>query len=549
MAKLKKITEEEMNLAGVVAAPDTLSGSAAENKKLFDRMVRQLVAPAYNAAVDAINEMEDTEAGIQAAEQQRQENELQRQENEQRREDQESGYVAQAKNSAEDAQSAATQARNNANAAASDASKASSSASGAATSMRQAESAANRAASSASQADSRAMAAAKSERRAEYSQTEAAKSQARAANAAEEAKAAATESKAAATESKTAAGKAEEANRHQPRIDDLSRNWELWDAETGEYVLTDYPAQGPRGTSWWDVTNDEHFSALADVTVNWTSGEVYQSYQYGDLLLSAANGGVWEVTSTTGAASDPRGSITATYRGTLKPTATRTEKGLIRPGTDFDIAEDGTLSLYRKIAITTFALNVPSIQEVGTVVNGVEASWDYTREPEMQTLTLTGTDFSTGFSPAKEVRTTAGLQEPKWENMSGHSAGFVKATLRGTDDHGREASREVSINWYNGVYTGARASGSIDSAFVLGLSKSLQGGRAKTFSVNAGAGEYIWYCCPVSYGTPNFNVGGFDGGFSKVKTFDFTNASGYTEAYQVWRSDNAGLGVTTVKVS
>ena len=30
---------------------------------------------------------------------------------------------------------------------------------------------------------------------------------------------------------------------------------------------------------------------------------------------------------------------------------------------------------------------------------------------------------------------------------------------------------------------------------------------------------------------------------------DFTNASGYTESYNVYKSDNAGLGGTTVKVS
>ena len=86
---LKKITDAEMDAAGVCAAPDVLSGTPAENKKVFDRMVRQLVAPAYNAAVDAIGEMEDTEAGVEAeeaareqAEATRKENESQRQENE-----------------------------------------------------------------------------------------------------------------------------------------------------------------------------------------------------------------------------------------------------------------------------------------------------------------------------------------------------------------------------------------------------------------------------------------------------------------------------------
>lgn len=76
---LKKITDAEMDAAGVCAAPDVLSGTPAENKRVFDRMVRQLVAPAYNAAVDAIGAMEDTEKGVQAAETQRQSNEAERQ--------------------------------------------------------------------------------------------------------------------------------------------------------------------------------------------------------------------------------------------------------------------------------------------------------------------------------------------------------------------------------------------------------------------------------------------------------------------------------------
>ena len=68
---LEKITEAQMNANGVVAAPDILNGTAAENKAIFDRMVRSLVAPAYNACVDVVNELTDTDAGIQENEAQR----------------------------------------------------------------------------------------------------------------------------------------------------------------------------------------------------------------------------------------------------------------------------------------------------------------------------------------------------------------------------------------------------------------------------------------------------------------------------------------------
>lgn len=65
---LEKITAQQMDAKGVCAAPDVLNGTAAQNKAVFDRMIRELVAPAYNGAVDAINAVSDTAAGIQAAE-------------------------------------------------------------------------------------------------------------------------------------------------------------------------------------------------------------------------------------------------------------------------------------------------------------------------------------------------------------------------------------------------------------------------------------------------------------------------------------------------
>ena len=71
---------------------------------------------------------------------------------------------------------------------------------------------------------------------------------------------------------------------------------------------------------------------------------------------------------------------------------------------------------------------------------------------------------------------------------------------------------------------------------------------AKDLEVNAGAGEKIVYAIPTSFGTPTFNVGGFDGGFTKAQTLEFTNASGYKQSYDVWMSVNAGLGSTAVTV-
>lgn len=91
---LKKITPAEMDANGVCSAPDVLTGTPAQNKAVFDKMVRELVAPAYNAAVDAINEINNTEEGIQSNESQRQTAENQRQTAETARKTAESQRVA-----------------------------------------------------------------------------------------------------------------------------------------------------------------------------------------------------------------------------------------------------------------------------------------------------------------------------------------------------------------------------------------------------------------------------------------------------------------------
>lgn len=51
---LNKITDAQMTAYGVTSAPDKLTGTAAENKALFDRLIRQVVAARYNALVDAL---------------------------------------------------------------------------------------------------------------------------------------------------------------------------------------------------------------------------------------------------------------------------------------------------------------------------------------------------------------------------------------------------------------------------------------------------------------------------------------------------------------
>ena len=49
-----RITPEQIADKGVAAAPDVLTGTASENKGIFDRLVREVVTAAYNGLLDAL---------------------------------------------------------------------------------------------------------------------------------------------------------------------------------------------------------------------------------------------------------------------------------------------------------------------------------------------------------------------------------------------------------------------------------------------------------------------------------------------------------------
>lgn len=116
-------------------------------------------------------------------------------------------------------------------------------------------------------------------------------------------------------------------------------------------------------------------------------------------------------------------------------------------------------------------------------------------------------------------------------------------TLTVTDGQST-ASKNVSVSFANQIYYGAAT----DISAVTSLSKVLSNTKTRTITVNAGADDYIIYAYPARLGNVTFLVGGFEGGFEDPIAQTLTNASGYQEAYKVYRSTNAGLGDTTVEV-
>lgn len=391
-------------------------------------------------------------------------------------------------------------------------------------------------------------------------------------------------------------------NEHLPRIN-ANGKWELWDATTNAYVATEYTAigkNGTRGRGWYE---HKGINVSSSQGYSWYSGD-NPGWIVGDFLVDPSSGNVAKVTGVDVNA-DGSGVADYAYQGTLKgpdgttphigangnwflgetdtgvkaaaEAATHETAGIVKPSADFDITEDGTLSLYKAMEILSIKMNdikptgsypLYILYEKGTKLTGFVVTWELNKVPMRQTfqanasggVDLDEMDIGT---KARSTSDLSGEQLGKWEAFANKEYTILSAyaslqfVMKATDARGKSATKFLRIHAYNGVYTGVAPSPDvIDAAFLNTLKKSVEDRYARTFTVDAKAGQYIWYACPTkpeaiieSDVTPNFNVGGFDGGFSKVATFDFTNAVGYTEEYQVWRSDNVGLGKTTVKVS
>ena len=196
--------------------------------------------------------------------------------------------------------------------------------------------------------------------------------------------------------------------------------------------------------------------------------------------------------------------------------------------------------LYVNPAVSTFTSN-PAFgdYEIGSTVSNPRFTWSYNKAIVNQNLKVGGT--------------TIALDDPQVREhaYTGDITSATTFTISGNDNKLKACSRTGTFNFKHKRYFGvAEVPAEYNSDFILGLTgKEFCTGRTKSaFSLNAGAGQYMFYCFPASYGTPTFNVGGFDGGFELAATIDFTNASGNTTSFVIWKSENANLGTQSIIV-
>ena len=176
-----------------------------------------------------------------------------------------------------------------------------------------------------------------------------------------------------------------------------------------------------------------------------------------------------------------------------------------------------------------------STEELGKVLSSVTVS--ATANKECKSLKLySGSTLLQSAEKATSVSATV-------ENVS--TTTTFKAVA--TDKYDKNIQKTSTISFYNGIYYGVAS----DGVSISELSKRLQGNNNCEFSGNAGVGQYFFFASPKRYGTPSFKDKdtGFGADFTLVDgNVAFTNASGYEEAYQLYRSTHPALGQTTITV-
>ena len=186
--------------------------------------------------------------------------------------------------------------------------------------------------------------------------------------------------------------------------------------------------------------------------------------------------------------------------------------------------------VYVPISISTLSLS-KSVVEIGDILSGLVVTWSYNKE-DIVSQKFNGLEV--GIDDREYVET---------EDITSNKTYTLEV-----NDGKNTTTKSATVKFLNGKYYGVAQEGTYDSDFIKGLTKVLAENKNGNFTVNCGENEFIYFCIPTRFGTPRFSVGGFEGGFFKVDTIEFTNNFGYSENYDIYRSDNSSLGNTTVNV-
>ena len=182
--------------------------------------------------------------------------------------------------------------------------------------------------------------------------------------------------------------------------------------------------------------------------------------------------------------------------------------------------------LYKELTIQSTV--TPNIAEIGETVPEVKFSWKYNKNVTQQSFD--GTDIGL------DIREVA-LQDV---------TSTTSKSLQAFD--GKNTKKVLmSITFKLASYYGVSESTPTNSEEIISrFTRDLNFYKGSSVTITAQDNQYIYLMLPKSMGQVQFYVGGFEGGFQIVNpNFQFTK-NGVTNSYILYKSDNPGLGTTTI---
>lgn len=106
-----------------------------------------------------------------------------------------------------------------------------------------------------------------------------------------------------------------------------------------------------------------------------------------------------------------------------------------------------------------------------------------------------------------------------------------------------ETSASTSVRFLPKRYWGVSAKTSLTDEEIIALSSELSTNRQQTRTFDCSGGKYFYFAIKTSYCNGiAFKVGGLSFSDMLVETREFTNASGYTDSYNIYRVNNIQTG-------
>lgn len=186
------------------------------------------------------------------------------------------------------------------------------------------------------------------------------------------------------------------------------------------------------------------------------------------------------------------------------------------------------------IDITSFSVDIPIAQK-GATLTSLTFNWAVNKVPVEQYLNG-GAISNSITSLVKAVSITADTT-------------YTLTAFDGTALSGNTDTASLTVRFQSRFYYGTSASATLTSSQVIGLAnKPFATGRARTFTI-VGGGQYIYIAYPQSFGDATFKVNGLNStAFTKLSPLSFTNESGFTETYTVYRTDDVQTGTFEIQV-